>query len=214
MFGIRYDKISFVRKFTVGHEDKMGLNSIFWFVIKKSFIYGVVGIPFQFFAAFFQVSGLYFISIAIIYIYLLGVLVHIGWSIKRKSARKKYIIYMGIVVFQMILLSVLGGIFGFKTYISSETENTLLDAISVFIIFGTMTGILIKIVRDSKKEFPAVQWLYFPITMIVIALVVTSVAFRFIHFVILGGIIIIAGKKIWAANNNNSKVEDINDLSD
>jgi len=47
-------------------------------------------------------------------------------------------------------------------------------------------------VRDSKKEFPVVQWLYFPITMIVVTLIITSVIFRFIHFVLFAGLIVIA----------------------
>jgi len=196
----------------------MGINAIFWFIIKKGFFYGVVGIPFQILAAFFQASELYFISTFIMYIYSLGVLTHIGWSIKRKSARKKYIIYMSIVIFQMILFSVLGNIFGFRTYISSETENTLLDAISVFIVFGTILSILIKIVYDSKKEFPTVQWLYFPITMIVIALIVTSIMFRFIHFVLIASVITIVGilttKKIRKANKIKINVEKIDILSE
>ena len=139
-----------------------------------------------------------------LYIYLLGVLIHIGWSIERKSARKKYIIYTSIIIFQIILLSILGDVFGFKTYISSETENTLLDAISVFIILGTLVGILIKIVYDSKKEFPVVQWLYLPITIIFITLIVLSIVFRFIHFVLIAGVAIIASifiiKKMKKAN--------------
>jgi len=196
----------------------MGINAIFWFIIKKGFFYGIIGIPFQILAAFFQVSALCFISAIIMYIYSLGVLTHIGCSIKRKSARKKYIIYMSIIIFQMILFSVLGDIFGFKTYISSETENTLLDAISVFIIFATIAGILIKIVRDSKKEFPAVQWLYFPIAMIVVSLIVTSIMFRFIHFILIAGAIIIVGiliiKKIRKASNNNVVDENENGLSE
>jgi len=162
----------------------MGINDIFIFVIKKSFLYGIIGIPFTILAAIFDTAETYYISSIIVYLYSFGVLFHIGWSIKRESARKKYIIYMSIIISQMVLFSVLGEVFGFKTYISSETENTLLDAISVFIIFGTIAGILIKIVRDSKKEFPVVQWLYFPITMIVVTLIITSVIFRFIHFVL------------------------------
>jgi hypothetical protein len=191
----------------------MGISKIYWFGIKKTFFYGMIGIPFQILVAFFQDSELFYMSTIIMYLYALGVLFHIGWSIKRKSARKKYIIYMSIVIFQMILLSVLGDIFGFKTSISSETENTILDAISVFIIFGTILWILIKIVRDSKKEFPEVQWLYFPIAIIVIALVATSVIFRFIHFVLLASIVFIAGiliiKKLRKANMNNNNVENV-----
>jgi len=171
----------------------MRINSIVWLVIKKTFFYSTIGIPFAFVAAFLRVSELHLISEIIIYSHIFFVLFHIGWSIKRKSARKKYIIYMSIVISQMILLSVLGEIFGFKTYISSETENTLLDAISVFIMFGTILGILIKIVHDSKKEFPDVQWLCLPIITIAIALIIIATVFRFILFVLIASIVISLG---------------------
>jgi len=151
----------------------MGIIDIYMFVLKRGFFYGVViGIPFTILAFVFYTAQIYHISTIIMYLYSLFVLVHIGYSIKRKSARKKYILYMSIIISQIIILSILGGIFGFSTYVSSERENTLLDVIAVSIVFGTILGILITIVRDSKKEFSAVKWLYFPITMIIISLII------------------------------------------
>lgn len=146
----------------------MSIEDIKKIVIKKIFFYGIIiGIPITILAAIFDKPETSYISTIIIYSYIFFILFNICWSIKNKSARKKYIIYMGIVVLQIILLSVLGKIFGFKTYVSSETENSLLDNLSVLILFGTITGILLKIVHDCKKEHPLVKWLYFPISIMV-----------------------------------------------
>jgi len=93
----------------------------------------------------------------------LVILIDIGRSIKSKGARKKYIIYTGIIVFTMALFVVLGNIFGFKTYVSSETENTVWDMLSVSVIFSVIIGIFIKIIIDSGKKYPLVKLLYFPV---------------------------------------------------
>ena len=155
-----------------GDEMKFAIRQL----IKKFIKYGIIGTPLYVIAAVADISGMHYISEIIIYLYLFYVLFDIGWSITSTSARKKYIIYMSIIIMQIVVLSTLGEVFGFKTYISSETENSLLDAISVFIIFGTITGILIKIVHDCKKEYPAVRLLYFPISMMVLGLI--SIWFR------------------------------------
>ena len=130
-------------------------------VAKKLIKYGIIiGIPVSILAALFE--GVSHISTIIIYLYLFYILFDIGWSIKSKSARKKYIIYMGVIVSVIALLTILGNIFGFKTYVSSETENTILDAASVTVIFAVIIGIFIKIIKDNKEKFPAVKLLYIP----------------------------------------------------
>jgi uncharacterized membrane protein YhaH (DUF805 family) len=148
------------------------VNNVVKIVFKKMVKYGIViGIPVTVLIAFFEVSGAPYISTILMYLYLFYIIFDIGWSIKSKSARKRYIIYMGIFILIVVLLTVLGNIFGFRTYVSSETENSLLDAISTFIILGTLTGMLIKIVHDCKKQYPAVKLLYFPISVFGLGLV-------------------------------------------
>jgi len=144
-------------------------------IIKKIIIYGIIGLPVQILQAYFYETDLHYISAILFYSFVFFVLFDIGRSIKNKNARKRYIIYVSIVVLQVVLITVLGNIFGFKTYVSPETENSLLDALSVFILLGTITGILIKIVYDCKNKYPVVKVLYFPIAMLVFSLFMTLI---------------------------------------
>jgi len=132
-------------------------------VIKKLILYNIIGIPALILAAFFDMSDVPYVSTIITYLYLAFILFDIGRSIKSASARKKYIVYMAIIIFTTVLLTVLGNIWGFNTYVSTETENTILDALSVSIIFSVIIGIFIKIIKDNKEKYPAVKLLYFPI---------------------------------------------------
>ena len=142
-------------------------------VIKKLIKYSLIGIPVQFLMAGFHIANVPYASTIFSLSFLLYILFDIGRSIKSESARKKYIIYMGIIMGEIILLSILGNVFGFKTYVSSETENSFLDALSASIIFWTITGILIKIVYDCKNKYPAIKLLYFPISLLIFMLITT-----------------------------------------
>jgi len=130
-------------------------------VIMKFLIYGAVGMPVAIFAG--ALSNVPYVSSVIWNLYLLYILIDIGWVIKNVSARKKYIIYMTIIIGTMISLSVLGNIFGFRTYVTSETENTIWDALGTTIAFAVIIGVLIKVTIDNKAKYPAVKWLYVPI---------------------------------------------------
>lgn len=132
-------------------------------VIKKIIIYNIVGLPVAIFVAFFGESSTPYVSAIIIYLYLLFILLDIGWSIKSKSARKKYIIYMAIIVSAITLAVVLGSIFGSATYAGLEAENTAWDALVVNIMFSGIVGVFVKIVKDNKEKYPAVKLLYIPI---------------------------------------------------
>ena len=137
------------------------------YILKKFFIYNAIYILAMILSWMFSDS---FIPICLAWFV---ILFDIGWSIKSKTARIKYIIYMSTFIVVIVLLSVLGNIFGFKTYVSSETENTIFDAIAASIGLGTVAVILFKIIHDCKEKYPAVKWLYvFAIPWSIFAIVV------------------------------------------
>jgi len=151
-------------------------------IIRTIKIFFVIYIIMLFLIAFFNTIGQTTISAILWFTMLLITLFLIGTAITNRGVRKKYIIYTGIIVAVVIILYALGNIFGFSPHISSEKENTTLDAIATSIFLGTFSGILFKIVHDCKKKYPLIRLLYLFAIPWSIATIITLILTLFGYF--------------------------------
>jgi len=145
-------------------------------LIKRLIIYmvtltiiGIIGTLLEEITAGVPLGG--FAGIGIL-LWLCVLLVDIGWLIKNKQRRKKYIVYIGIFVGQIAIMSFISAITGVGT------GNTWLGAIGASIMALTAVVMMFKTAKSIKRTRPLVaKLLYFFIFLTVTAVIVTNIAF-------------------------------------
>jgi hypothetical protein len=97
---------------------------------------------------------------------LLAALFHIGMIIPNKNVKKRYFIYVGIIVGETLLFILLSLI------LNVSLTNTLLASISVIIIMLTIFIIILDIgryIKDTKPNIAMVLYVIFFVGIIIVA---------------------------------------------
>jgi len=108
-----------------------------------------IGLVVAFLSSFLEVEGYSWLSAAIIYLALCALLVDIGWLIKNKHVRRKYIIYVSVIIGQIVTMLIISEITGVPTV------NTWLGTIGANAIFATIFIMLFdtsKSLRETNKK--------------------------------------------------------------